>query len=284
VSPQSPVADDAPQTLKIGGRHFKAGLKVLLSGPDDGDETKTISGSAIDDVSAEMFKLSVVLAEAGEYHIRVVNPDGSTSAAKGFLVKETDGDGTPEISALDPGSPTASSTAKWLWVLGSDFAPGLSVKIEHAGSESSITIGGESIHYESSELFKVLVTLPVAGEAAIRVVNPGGASSDWKFFTVKPGESSAPTVTRIEPEDPVADNEAQPIWIIGTNFQEGLTVKLTRPGGSTSTISGEAVDRESSTVVKVMMSLGDPGTYSVKVVNPGGQTSGSLSFVVGAAD
>ena len=130
----------------------------------------------------------------------------------------------------------------------------------------------------------MLVTLPEPGSASLRVVNPSGAASNWKEFTVKPGESAAPTVTRIEPEHPTASGASQPIWIVGTNFQEGLTVKLTRPGGSTTTISGDAIDRQSSTVVKVMMSLGDPGNYSLKVVNPGGQMSGSLSFAVGAAD
>jgi hypothetical protein len=63
--------------------------------------------------------------------------------------------------------------------------------------------------------------------------------------------------------------------IVGTDFQQGFTAKLTRTTGTTVVVEARSVAWESPTQVKAWFTLPTPkqmGTYTVTVTNPDGTT------------
>ncbi len=77
-------------------------------------------------------------------------------------------------------------------------------------------------------------------------------------------------ITSISPVFTVSPNVQ--ITILGSGFQEGCTVKLTRSTGSLQTIASRNVRRDSSTQVTCWftMPFGTNGTWSIVVTNPDG--------------
>jgi hypothetical protein len=61
--------------------------------------------------------------------------------------------------------------------------------------------------------------------------------------------------------------------IVGTDFQQGFTAKLTRTTGTNVVVEARSVAYESPTQVKAWFTLPTPkqaGTYTVTVTNPDG--------------
>lgn len=279
LSPASPTTNQGDQSLAVHGDNFVPGLSVILTGP--GDATSTITGTSVWDVTPTFFRVSVVLPNAGSYTMRVVNPSGQRSEPKAFTVKAPEVPAVPTISAVDPGSPTQSSTPISLYILGTNFVEGLVVKLTRPNGETT-AITGESILGTTATALKMAVTLDAAGVYSVRVVNPSGQASTSKAFTVRALESAAPAIHEFSPGFPVKSGSYQYLYVYGQGFAEGLTVAIVTPGGDTVTIGGSSVLHLTSTSFKVSVLLADIGTYSVRVTNPSGQTSSSKSFIVKA--
>jgi hypothetical protein len=81
---------------------------------------------------------------------------------------------------------------------------------------------------------------------------------------------SAPTVTGISPASGARD-AVLGVTITGTNFENGATAKLMRPGYPPITATGVSVS--SSTKIDCTFRLsGEEGSYNLVVTNPGGQS------------
>jgi hypothetical protein len=91
-----------------------------------------------------------------------------------------------------------------------------------------------------------------------------------------------PTVTGISPASGAKD-AVTGVSVTGTNFENGATVKLTRPGYSSIVATGVSVASE--TRIDGTFKLGaDEGSYNVVVTNPGGQSDTLTSaFSIGQA-
>jgi hypothetical protein len=66
-----------------------------------------------------------------------------------------------------------------------------------------------------------------------------------------------------------------PMTIIGTNFQQGFTAKMTKSEGTTVVVEARDVTWDSATQVRAWFTLPTPrqlGTYTVIVTNPAGST------------
>jgi len=103
-------------------------------------------------------------------------------------------------------------------------------------------------------------------------------------FTVLSAEPVAPTITGVSPATPTQGTAAQGVYINGANFQSGLSIVLTAPGGSATPLPASAVAWFNATTCKMTTALTAAGTYSVAVQNPGGAASNVYSFTVQAAE
>jgi hypothetical protein len=92
-----------------------------------------------------------------------------------------------------------------------------------------------------------------------------------------PTSTTTPTdsqgITSISPTSTFGNDV--PMTIIGTDFQQGFTAKMTKSTGTTVVVEARSVAWESPTQVKAWFTLPTPkqrGTYNVIVTNPDGTT------------
>jgi hypothetical protein len=273
ISPASPTASQANQQVRVNGSGFQTGLTVTVNYPGG---SSTLSGNQILNVTALGFDMVALLGTAGSYSIRVNNPGGGQSNTFGFLVQTPP---APQITSITPASPTASGSNQQIRVNGSDFQAGLTVTVNYPGGSS--TLSGNQILNVTATGFDILALLGTAGSYSIRVNNPGGAQSNTFSFQVQAPPVAAPQVSSISPASPTASPSNQQIRVSGTGFQPGLTVTVNYPGGS-STLSGNQILNVTAMGFDILAVLGTPGTYSIRVNNPGGAQSNTFGFLVQA--
>lgn len=189
ISPSSPTASASIQTVTVNGSSFQAGLTVTVGLPGGG--SSTLSGGTIQSVTLASFQMIILLADAGNYTLRVTNPAGLQSNVFAFSVTPPS-PLTPSISAISPAVPTSSIFSQTVTVNGANFQagtglpglPGLTVTVFSPGGDSS-TLSGSQIQSVTSRSFEMRITLVAAGTYRIRVTNPSGQPSNTFGFTVR---------------------------------------------------------------------------------------------------
>jgi hypothetical protein len=277
ISPSAPTVNPSAQQVYVGGVHFANGLSVSLKRSNG--ESITLDGSAITFGSATAFKMSVVLADAGGYAMRVTNPSGKASDWFTFTVKMPEVPQAPTVTSIQPASPSASTAAQGVYVFGTNFATGLSVQLTRPNGETS-TIGGTAIYFGSATVFKMNVVLGAAGPYSLKVANPSGLVSNAWAFTVQTPEPPTPSISGTSPRYPIQNTAPQKVYVGGVGFEAGLTVQLTSPGGSTTTLDPSAVTFGSSTAFSINVILAELGDWVMRVTNPSGKMSEPKVFTV----
>jgi hypothetical protein len=280
LSPRSPIVNAAVQLVYVGGAGFQNGLTVTMTAPDG--STSTVPPSAVTFGTSTAFSMRVVLATVGSYALQVTNPSGQASPVFPFTVKSPETPVPPAISSISPGSLVAGTPVQGVYVNGSQFQSGLTAVLTLPDGTTQ-SVDGTAITFGSSTVFKMNVALPLAGSYTVQATNPSGlASNVFSFSVAAPAAPAAPTTTGISPESPVQQSVPQGVYVAGTGFQTGLTVALTAPDGTTTTVSGSAITFGSSMIFKMTVTLLSPGTYSVVVTNPSGLSSAPRTFTVKA--
>ena len=278
LSPASPVASTATQGVYVIGTNFQSGLTVALTLPNG--TTTSIGGTAILFGSATAFKLSIVLADAGNYQLRVTSPDGQKSEPLAFTVKPAEQPGKPTVTGVTPTTLVAGTASQSLYVLGTGFQSGLTATFTLPNGTTT-SMRGTAILFGSATAFKLSIVLAEAGTYQVCVTNPDGQKSEPSAFAVKPVEQlGKPTVTGISPRTATAGTATQYIYVAGTNFRTGLTVALTLPNGTVTSLSGQAIVFGSATDFKVYLVLTEIGSYQMRVVNSDGQSSEPTTLTV----
>jgi len=99
------------------------------------------------------------------------------------------------------------------------------------------------------------------------------------FFSTQ--AAAAPSISGISPNPVIGSASQQTITIIGTNFVNKPTVTLTWTGQPNYTVPSAQVTFISSTQVQMAITTTTtPDTWTVKVTNPDGQSSGQFQFQV----
>src|SRR5262249_4687943 len=271
ITPATPTASTSAQTLFLVGSGFKQGLSVGLA---NNGSTFTISGPQIISVSNSQIQFTATLGNPGSWTATVTNSDSTTSNAFGFTVSGTI-PGSPVISSISPSSPPVSAGNQTVTVNGSGFQTGLTVSATFPGGSSILS--GAQIQSVMPTSFQMIVTLAQAGLYTIRVNNPGGSVSNTLSFTAA---SSSPSVSSINPATPGVNGSNQTVTVNGSQFQNGLTVSVTFPGGGGSILSGSQIQNVTSTSFQMVILLGLTGSYTIRVNNPDGGTSNVFSFNV----
>src|SRR5579862_104923 len=294
LSPRSPTAGGDPQSVYVAGINFQSGLSVAVTSP--GGAVTTLDPSAIVFGSPTMFRMTVTLPDTGSYSLQVTNPSSQSSDPFAFTVKGTETappapptpptppTTAPTIAGVTPRSPTRSASPQTIGIGGANFASGLTLQLT-SPEGAATTISGSAIQSVTSTTVMFTALLNEDGNFTIAVSNPGGQSSSPFTFTVKENEDTvSPAVANISPATPIQGPAAQDVTVNGTGFQSGLTVQLTAPNSTMSTIGGSAITFGSSTSFKMSVTLGVIGTFRIRVVDPSGQQSDNFSFNVQAGD
>lgn len=90
-----------------------------------------------------------------------------------------------------------------------------------------------------------------------------------------------PVIESIVPNHPIDIIGNQPIAVQGRDFQNGLKLKVGFPNGDSGELSGAQIQKrkDDSTRFNILIDLnGNPGLYSLQVVNPDNQVSPRFTF------
>lgn len=274
ISPSSPIATVGNQNVTVIGQRFVAGLTVTVTFPNG--STGTLSGSQITSVTSTSFVMVINFNNVpGAYSIRVNNPGGAQSNNFGFTVQAQP---TPSISSISPSSPIATVGNQNVTVNGSNFVSGLTVTVTFPNGSTATLSGSQILSVTPSSFVMVINFNNVPGAYSIRVNNPGGTQSNNFGFTV---QTAIPQITSISPASPPRTAGNQNVTVNGQRFVSGLTVTVTFPGGGTGTLSGSQITSVTSTSFIMIINFNNvPGSYSIRVNNPGGAQSNTFGFTV----
>lgn len=256
ISSVTPLTVAAGQAIQITGTNFGPGSSVLLR------------GQAITTTVASTTSLSATIpanAQPGSADVAVSNPATSTSSAQtsaSVTIQITNP--APSISSLDPSSAVAGQSGQRITIHGSGFI-----------SSSQIAVNGASVaatFVDASTLTFVLPAISGASSVSVQVTNsaPGGGTANATLALTVP----VPTLSSVSPSTGTAGTTVL-LTLTGTNFLQGATVNF-----GSSTVSGSLI---SSTQLSASVTLGDAGTVTVSVSNPGSAASNTVSFTVVAA-
>jgi hypothetical protein len=215
------------------------------------------------------------------WNVQATNPAGQSSWSTPFFFTVNNGSGgTPPIpsglspgSTSSPGSAVTTLTPTLTWNASSG-ATAYSVAVSQLNggvvcSENVTTNSATCPAFQSGSTY--FWTVSASNSAG------SSATAPVVFFTVT---LPAPVVGSVSPSPVPGSNNDQTLQIYGSNFVNGATLtyydtnNTPYPGHSATFVnSGQLTD-------PAFDNANDAGTWKVRVVNPGGQTSNTYSFVV----
>src|SRR5262249_30390169 len=269
ISPATPTANGSNQTVTVDGSQFQSGLTVSVTFPGG---SSTLSGTQIQNVTASSFQMIILVGTTGSYTIRVNNPDGGTSNVLSFNVAG------PAISSVSPNPVTGSNTAQPFTINGSGFVSGDTVTLRDKTAGQIFT--NRTISSLTTDQIVINPNFTHAAHTwAVEVFNTLAGSFGEFIFQVSSPPLSNPQITSISPATPTANGSNQTVTVDGSQFQSGLTVSVTFPGGS-STLSGTQIQNVTASSFQMIILVGTTGSYTIRVNNPDGGTSNVFSFNV----
>src|SRR5215213_3643075 len=191
LNPTTPFVNASDQNVFVSGANFQPNLTVSVNFPGG---TSTLSGTQIQNFTATSFMMRITLSTAGNYSIRVNNPDGGQSALFGYNV--TTAAQNPSIASINPSTPTTQGADQNVIVNGNNFQEGLRVDVTFPSGGVSRLQGTGQIQGVTANSFLMRITLNAAGNWTIRVINPNGAQSGQFSFNV---QASSPTPGNLPP-------------------------------------------------------------------------------------
>jgi len=276
ISPNPVPGSNSQQTITINGSGFVSGATVTLQSlgvpyPIPANRTTFVS-------STQIQILANVTTQAASWTAQVTNPDGSASNVFNFTV--TAGATQPVISSISPNPVPGSNSQQTITINGSGFVPGATVTLQSLGVPYPIPANRTT--FVSSGQIQILANVSTqAASWTAQVTNPDGSASNVFNFTVAAG-AGAPSIISVQPSSVPATTNPQSLSLVGTGFQTGLIVTVTAPGGSNQTFSGNQVQNLSPSSFQISIVLNTTGTWTIRVTNPDGQSSGPASVTVTA--
>lgn len=182
---------------------------------------------------------------------------------------------TAAVTSITPPSPAASASPQTISVTGMNFISGLTVSLT-GPNHSSMTLTGAQIQNVSPGGFQMSAVLSTIGQYSLQVTNPNGGAASLPFnFNV---QIASPAISSVSPSSPTASAGYQVITVNGANFEAGLTVTLTPPGGSPIALLATQIQNVTAATFQLRVILASVGAYSLEVTNPDGGMSGLFPF------
>ena len=179
VSPDSPVASHASQTLTVRGGNFLTGLSVFVKEPQGVE--RVFSGADIRNLQVSSFEVNVVLPQTGAHEVRV----GSSAAAQSspFLLVVRATQTAPVIFSVTPSAVVRASGLQPLRFTGVDFDPNLTMTLTAPDGVVTVLTGAQlSSITETSVQVNMLFTK--LGVHSFVITNSSGEASNPMQVTV----------------------------------------------------------------------------------------------------
>ena len=286
VSPTSMVADNNLHSFKVYGSNFDMTSSHLLFTDPLGNPYTSASHPAYENrVSASEFDYQIDNAgAAGTWTVKVQNPDGQTSGTVNFTV--TNAPPPPSISSVSPTSMLADNNLHSFKVYGSNFDTTSSHLLFTDPLGNPYTSASHPAYenrVSASEFDYQIDNAGAAGTWTVKVQNPDGQTSGTVNFTVT-NAPPPPSISSVSPTSMLADNNLHSFKVYGSNFDTTSSHLLfTDPLGNPYTSASHPAyeNRVSASEFDYQIdNAGAAGTWTVKVQNPDGQTSGTVNFTV----
>jgi Domain of unknown function (DUF1929) len=209
------------------------------------------------------------LAPPGHYLLFILNGNGVPSVAK--IVQLGSGGAPPPpppvqgptLSSLSPTSAAAGGPAFTLTVNGTNFVNGAVVNWNGNARATTLVSG--------TQLTAAIAAgdIATAGTPQVTVTTSAGTSNAQTFAV------NAPALSSLSPSSATAGGPAFTLTVNGTNFVNGSAVRWNGAVRTTTFVSGTRL-----TAAIPATDISGQGTPAVTVANPGGATSGPLTFTV----
>jgi hypothetical protein len=205
----------------------------------------------------------------------------STSTTTTTTVSPT---GKPTFKKIIPDEGTAGTAISITALTGTNFQSGATVTLMKLDNPN---ITATSVNVQSSTLMTCTFSPPsnaTAGAWDVVITNPDGQYVNYaNIFSIRgspnPTSTTTPTdsqgITSISPTSTFGNDVTGGMTIIGTDFQQGFTAKMTKSTGTNVVIEARSVRWDSPTQVTAWFTIPTPrqrGTYTVIVTNPDGTT------------
>lgn len=261
-----------PDTIEAGSESFL--LRVIGSGFSSSDAV-TFSGVRVPTTFVDASQLLATVSGAtrsipGAHPVRVVTALGSRTSPLTFLIFVQ-----PVIARLVPPTLFRGAGPSVLEVQGAGFGAGSRVQISALGGADAFSDLPSTFVSESALRATIDGSLLLeTGLRAVRVVTPEARVSNQVFLsiTLRP-----PVLDSVSPSRTFAGHPALSLLLTGSDFQPGAVVKFDSESLASSVPPGQ--DREMVAALPASFLVTD-ASHTVRVVNPDGQTSRSVPFVV----
>jgi hypothetical protein len=190
--------------------------------------------------------------------------------------------GKPTFKKIDPDFGDAGTAISITSLTGSNFQSGATVMLTRVDNPN---ITATNVNVQSPTMMTLTFTPPnnaTAGAWDVVITNPDGQFVKYaNIFSIRgspnPTSTTAPTdsqgISSISPTSVIGNDVV--MTIIGTNFQQGFTAKMTKSTDTSKIITAREVRWDSATKVTAWFTIPTPrlrGTYNVIVTNPDGTT------------
>ena len=276
ISPTSGTVGVTQFTVNGSGATLSGGVTATITLPNTTTTTShtTANGSG-------QYSFGPFTESATGVYTEIDSDDKTGGKSLPFSWTVSASTAVPTITSVTPNPVPGSNSAQQITINGSNFQSGAT--LTYHDPQGNSYPGHSSTFVNSGQLLDPAFNdASDAGTWTVTVVNPGGQSSTAFNFTVS-ASTAVPTVTSVSPNPVPGSNSAQKITINGSNFQSGATLTYHDPQGnsypghsSTFVNSGQFLD-------PAFNDASDAGTWTVTVVNPGGQSSTAFNFTVSAS-
>jgi PBP1b-binding outer membrane lipoprotein LpoB len=188
----------------------------------------------------------------------------------------------PNISTVTPSSMPADSTfTQTLTINGNNFQSGATLTFDPPTGPNINSNSAKLTFVSSNRLNYEFNNGGLAGTWTVRVNNADGQISNAVSFLVTT-TSPAPNISTVTPSSMPADSTfTQTLTINGNSFKSGATLTFVRPTGANLNSDPTKLTFVSSNRLNYEFNnAGLAGTWTVRVNNPDGQISNSVSFLV----
>ena len=272
VSPSQGAINDV-LSLTINGQNFKDAVKVsFIKGLSEIVCTSPVSAD-----STKIFcNLDLKSMVTGDWDVTVLNIDGQQKGTWDQKFHVLSLFPPPTFTKIVPDQGTAGTALSITALTGTNFQSGATVTLMKLDNPN---ITATNVNVQSSTLITCTfapLSNTTAGVWDLVITNPDGQYVAYaNIFSIHSSETPPDSqgITSISPTSTFGIDV--PMMIIGTDFQQGFTAKLTKSTGSTVVVEARSVAWDSPTQVRAWFTLPtpkQPGTYNVVVTNPDGTT------------
>ncbi|MBF0548600.1 MAG: CHAP domain-containing protein [Candidatus Riflebacteria bacterium] len=274
VTPNPIVGSSEVQTLTINGENFSNDCIVALTNKTG----NTLSTPTILYLNSAQIQINQMFGTTASTWELVVKRNNLPSNVIPLTVQPQALQ--PTIARVSPSPVTGSSNPQDFTIIGKNFETGCKVDLRDLSSGEAPFLDRAIKSFSTTNI----VITPKFTEAehkwSVEVRNPGGASSgQYPFQVVAP--VVVPDLTGISPTTLLSQDDYQTIYLTGTSFQNGATVRLRN--SDTGTAKDYSPSSVGSTQIVLQAKLsGGKANWTAQVLNPNGQTSKPLPFQVNA--